>query len=1083
MTTLNFENYRTTDDVLLGLASLFHDGTSITSGSEPKLLVDPVYSSRWTVEFWVKVADASRMCLLSIPDGTGNRYFDVYIEGDKVTTYFHGTEDVLTYTTDATPLADWFHVAVCSCPLDDQLWTAANGVSLERTTFVDIAPNTTEMNLFKPVHESDNCFHGYIGHLRVRNNAALYRNPTYNINVVSSYNWVADSSHPVVGVDDMLLQCTELVSNSGSITKHFHSWTHYDDTSAICSSRSNDVILATPRDSFPRAPWSSGITARGMHYFRHSNRLLAVDGNSGDIKRFDVDGSATSIVNNGGIYKSGRGDHEDKYFFGWKVASDGSTNQIFRMDEYGLNEITVDVISLTGKNENAYGFALDDDEYRVFFHDQTTQTLRSIGYDLSVESHTTWPHTLPVNDWGDIDYCQGFVFYGGIDPGNGSLNSKMYRIELSTNEVLQLGGVNQSIRGGFEGTVDVFIHRARNELWLATEATKPVFVTGDNFDFFTAFMTAAVSSLGTVDISWMAVEGATSYNLLQDGVVIGTTSENTLNVTGLGNDGTRYRFTLESSEDGTTYTTPAYYKVVHTSAPRFSVQKAQTQTNWPDISFFGACLGTVDPYNPKEFVIVDGGHLCAYNVETDTTRVLAPMGISLNEKIVATRAWSSKSFYYVPALQSTDIYELGVECENLLNYATEQDFLSDTSNRVFSASEPIRCLTSAFEQRALYYGTSTGLRRVNVDGTGDSLVLPTPSWIRGIGIDPHNADCIVYSSSNNLWHHDLSTSTTTQITSTSLHTQTHDIEVLDGTIYGQFFSRPFNTGLFTLRTDGSGYLQVRTESFNGNVARTSARRFLTNHENKSIFALDRQISQTTLYDANMPLLPTDPGLLSITPNPIGLDVEWGSISGAVHYGVRYSVGEAGIGLQTGGSLNIPSDRNRFRIRGLQQHQTYTVYFYYTADDAVSTLVTFKTVQTLRGEGGVADYDRDFFESENSSGFDLTTLSTDNLAVVSEVLNDLFSTGDEISIPVNGRSVPTTLVRRGDSVTVEDGLSLAIPFTTSSGTDQTASLVLSDDSTVTVAFDETTANITVNGDSYTSGESFILDGRKVSLYDV
>lgn len=132
---------------------------------------------------------------------------------------------------------------------------------------------------------------------------------------------------------------------------------------------------------------------------------------------------------------------------------------------------------------------------------------------------------------------------------------------------------------------------------------------------------------------------------------------------------------------------------------------------------------------------------------------------------------------------------------------------------------------------------------------------------------------------------------------------------------------------------------------------------------------------------------------------------------------------------------------------------------------------------------MSDYDRDFFESENSSGFDLTTLSSDNLSIVSELLNDLFSTGDEISIPVNGRSVPTRLVRRGDSVTVEEGLSLAIPFTTSSGTDQTASLVLSDNSTITVAFDETTENITINGDSYTSGQSFVLDGRKVSLYDV
>ena len=754
------------------------------------------------------------------------------------------------------------------------------------------------------------------------------------------------------------------------------------------------------------------------------------------------------------------------------------------MNEDGTNEITIDVISLTGANEKAYGFALDDDEERVFFHDQTTRSLRSIDYDLTIGSFTTWPLTLTNNDWGDIDYSQGFIFYGGIDPSSGGYNNKMYRFELSTGERLEIGGINQSIRGGYEGTVDVFIHRDRNELWLAGES-RPTFITPTNFDFYTQYMIEDAVNLGTLDISWTPVDGATSYNLLQDGVVVATTSQTSYSLTDLGTDNTKYKFTLESSADGITYTKVPYYKKIFVARDRVWTQEALSTTNWPSVE---TCLGVVDPYDPQEFVITRSGKVYGYNVETDTLRVLAPFGISASENLVSTRGWTNKRFYYVPNSQNTDIYDLGVECNKLLGFSSESEFLAETSNRIFSGTEQIRSLTSRFEESELYYGTSTGIRKVNLNGTNDSSVLTTTSFVRGIGIDPYNPSTIVYSSGNHIWHHDLSTSVTTQITATNLHGNTHDLEVLDGTIYGQYYNRPFDYGLFSLETDGSNLFEVETISINGSSQWTLGKRFLTDHANKKITTIDRSFSKTIVYDANMGVLPSDPSLLLIRASPIGLDVTWSPVEGAVLYGVSYSVGEDGVSDQIVGSQSIPSDVFRYRISSLSPSQTYTVYLFYTTVQGSSPniLVTSKTLQTLTGSGGASDFDSSFFQKgdgvENNE-FDLTTLSRSNLSLVSDVLNELFETGDSIDIPVNGRKISTKLVRRGESAAVEDGLSLAIPFSTSSGANQSATLTLSDNSTVDVEFDETTESIVVAGVSYSSGENFVLDGKKVTIFDI
>lgn len=61
-------------------------------------------------------------------------------------------------------------------------------------------------------------------------------------------------------------------------------------------------------------------------------------------------------------------------------------------------------------------------------------------------------------------------------------------------------------------------------------------------------------------------------------------------------------------------------------------------------------------------------------------------------------------------------------------------------------------------------------------------------------------------------------------------------------------------------------------------------------------------------------------------------------------------------------------------------------------------------------------------------------------------------------------------------------SISVPFSKEAGAGQTVSLTLSDDTTVAVEYDETTEHMTIDGVAYKSGDTFVLDGKKVTIVD-
>ena len=104
------------------------------------------------------------------------------------------------------------------------------------------------------------------------------------------------------------------------------------------------------------------------------------------------------------------------------------------------------------------------------------------------------------------------------------------------------------------------------------------------------------------------------------------------------------------------------------------------------------------------------------------------------------------------------------------------------------------------------------------------------------------------------------------------------------------------------------------------------------------------------------------------------------------------------------------------------------------------------------------------------------------AEVMTAANDLFATGDSVAVSIRNSSRRTTFVNRGGQVDIDGVGALLLPFESEVSGTQDASITLSDASTVSVGFDAASGDVLVGGTSYGSGEYFLLDGKKCTVFD-
>lgn len=263
--------------------------------------------------------------------------------------------------------------------------------------------------------------------------------------------------------------------------RRYASITSYQSLLLLTYNNSTGYVMTLDPTSGNRASVSwLGNQARGMHYNILTDKIVMVSGSNGELQTFEVTPKTKVTVSTNGEYKTLRGDVSNSYVFGWKVDSDGSTNQLFRVDVDGTNEIVVSTTSLFRSNEQLDGFTLDSDNELVYFHGLTSRTLRSVSWDLT--GFTTHNLILQHSNGGSIEYSRGYIYYWGVEQDNPTgINSNFDRYNPSNDEIYQINGISESIRNGVLYTPALFIDPESNRMLVSGESKFRIYVLAQTF--------------------------------------------------------------------------------------------------------------------------------------------------------------------------------------------------------------------------------------------------------------------------------------------------------------------------------------------------------------------------------------------------------------------------------------------------------------------------------------------------------------------------------------------------------------------------------------------------------------------------
>ena len=210
----------------------------------------------------------------------------------------------------------------------------------------------------------------------------------------------------------------------------------------------------------------------------------------------------------------------------------------------------------------------------------------------------------------------------------------------------------------------------------------------------------------------------------------------------------------------------------------------------------------------------------------------------------------------------------------------------------------------------------------------------------------------------------------------------------------------------------------------------------------------------------------EPMIMSLSSGAIHIHVIITPQSSLSRYKITYQSSSNDQEINSFSDFLIISDN----ILNLTPSTTYTIRLY-TIDDV---LVESQVVQTMPNIGN--NYDKGHFLKGNN--FDLSGLDFDS---VSGLVNEIFDTGDELVIKNFNKNI--TFVKMNETLSISNRDAILFPFNTDSGFSQSATITLSDETSLPIYYDETTEEITINGSSYTSGMYFILDGKKVLVSEI
>lgn len=322
----------------------------------------------------------------------------------------------------------------------------------------------------------------------------------------------------------------------------------------------------------------------------------------------------------------------------------------------------------------------------------------------------------------------------------------------------------------------------------------------------------------------------------------------------------------------------------------------------------------------------------------------------------------------------------------------------------------------------------------------------TWTWVSGVNTNPRfyqhiqNGAQIVHTDllSTNTWYHFVTA---------------YDSTTSTNQIYVNGVLGPSGTGTIGASND---HLSV------GNINYSNANTFFGK-------MVDLRIYDDVLSAADISTLFSDgPNPTTVTPWSTLVQIAWQAVSGATSYRITYDNTDSYFPTETA------------TIYNLEPLTLYTFHLFSSTDNENFVFIEQISVTTLSDTP--ENSNMEIFLSEGS--YDLTDLDDTTRERLQKHLNDVLNTGDKVLVSTGSlKNAKLNVVINGNTSTIPDGESILFTFEPTLGNSQAATLQLSDSSTVGVTYDEINNHIIVDGVTYAHSDSFVLDGKKATVYDI
>ncbi|CAM9180368.1 unnamed protein product, partial [Ectocarpus sp. 12 AP-2014] len=380
----------------------------------------------------------------------------------------------------------------------------------------------------------------------------------------------------------------------------------------------------------------------------------------------------------------------------------------------------------------------------------------------------------------------------------------------------------------------------------------------------------------------------------------------------------------------------------------------------------------------------------------------------------------------------------------------------------------------SFDGTIYFSDVNNEIWSINPDGSNAQFIFSTTGDAGEIATDPHNTDTLVYVDGEDIKHRVISTGVTTDVIVGKMNTN-KGMVVLNGVLYTNYHFKPGHGWYIRMNLDGTNVYE-----YNDPQSYLHSFGFVVDTVNKKAYTL----STPHYYlhdDPDIADLPPDPSVehLLTVPRALGLNVSFDAVSNAVAYMLTLQrVGRRAVRTVAEGFTDLSVD-----VDSLKPETQYTVRLY-TSTDGVEYTLYLETQATTAANAPENYSVSDFARGGAGEGYDVSDLNEDAATSLFGVINELFTTGDDVVVTLPGGSKKKTkFVKRGESASVADVEALLLPFDESAGASQSASLTLSDNSSVTLTFDEVNDTVDVGGIVCSPGDSVVIDGKKMTVTDV